>query len=117
MLRGASTQVVAQSTNGGNGGALPVATTTGPSSSEGAHSVPQAGLSLRVSVPQALSWGEGDHNHPFPARLHVGRPANAAARQGAGRSATNQVAQEGPQRGAGGGKPLEGWIKVPMPAR
>ena len=77
--------------------------------------MPRAGLSLRVSVPQALFWGEGDHNHPFPARLHMGRPANAAARQGGGQSATGQVAQEGPQPGAGGGKPLEGRIKVPMP--
>ena len=93
MLRAAKTQVMAKSTIGGNGGALPVAAAAGLSSSEGAHSVPRARLSpLRVSMPLALSWGEGDHNHPFRARLHMGRPANAAARQGAGQSATSQVA-------------------------
>ena len=117
VLRGARTQVVAQSTIGGNGGALLVATAAGLSSCKGAHSPPRAGLfPLRAFVPQALSWGEGGHNHPFPARPKLGRPANVAARQGVGQSATGQVAQDGPHRGAGGGKPLEGRIKVPVPA-
>ena len=93
LLRGARPQVVAHSTVGGKGGALPVATAAGLSSSKGAHSVARA----RLVVPRVLSWGEGDHNHPLPARLKMGRPANAAACQGAGRT------------GAGLVRPAPGW--------
>ena len=69
----------AQPTGGGNGGALPAASTTGLPSQCGAQPLAAAASPVfswaRESPREELLWGEGDHNHPLPAQNSGSLPA------------------------------------------
>ena len=104
VLRGATPQVVAQSPLVEMGGLCRLRQPPASHPVEGHTQSPEQGCPPRVSLCLGFHLGGGgDRNHPLPARLKMGRPANAAARQGAGQTAARLVAHEGPQRGAGGG--------------